>query len=145
MGYEGIMLRNPGGIYKHGRSTLKEGHLLKLKRFVDSEAIVIDVKPLMHNENEAVRNKLGHLERSSKKAGKVATNMVGSLVVRDVKTGVEFEIGTGFDEKQRYDLWSDRHLIVAQKWVVKYKSQPIGVKEKPRFPVFLGFRDKRDM
>jgi hypothetical protein len=29
--------------------------------------------------------------------------------------------------------------------VVKYKSQPTGVKDKPRFPVFLGFRDVVDM
>jgi DNA ligase-1 len=29
--------------------------------------------------------------------------------------------------------------------IVKYKYQEIGVLEKPRFPVFLGFRDKEDM
>src|SRR5690606_28483163 len=40
-GYEGVMLRDPDGPYKFGRSTLREGTLLKLKRFEDAEAVVI--------------------------------------------------------------------------------------------------------
>jgi DNA ligase 1 len=36
-GYEGVILRDPNGAYKHGRSTAKEGGLIKVKRFTDSE------------------------------------------------------------------------------------------------------------
>lgn len=143
LGYEGVMLRHPDGPYKHGRSTTKEGWLLKVKRFEDSEARVIGFSELMHNANEAKRNELGHLERSSHKAGKVGKQTLGALTVKDLKTGVEFDIGTGFTADQRRLLWSVGDNLLGR--VVKYKSQPTGVKEKPRFPVFLGFRDAVDM
>lgn len=139
-GFEGVMLRHPAGPYKHGRSTAKEAWLLKVKRFEDSEAVVLGATELMHNSNEAKRNRLGHLERSSHQAGKVGRQRLGALVVRDVATGVEFELGTGFTDQQRQDFWR-RDLTGL---VVKYKFQPTGVKEKPRFPVFLGFRGEVD-
>ena len=143
LGYEGVMLRHPDGPYKHGRSTAKEGWLLKVKRFEDSEARSVGFSELMHNANEAKRNQLGHLERSSHKANKVGKQMLGALTVQDLKTKVEFDIGTGFTEDQRKLLWATGDNLLGK--VVKYKSQPTGVKEKPRFPVFLGFRDKVDM
>lgn len=143
MGYEGVMLRHPDGPYKHGRSTAKEAWLLKVKRFEDSEARIIGFSELMHNANEAKRNELGHLERSSHKAGKVGRQTLGALTVKDLKTGVEFDIGTGFTADQRQLLWVQADNLVGK--VVKYKYQPTGVKEKPRFPVFIGFRDKVDM
>lgn len=142
-GYEGIMIRSVDGPYKHGRSTLKEGYLLKLKRFLDSEAIVIGYEEQLHNENEATTNELGYKERSSKKSGKVQAGVLGALKVKDIKTKVEFDIGTGFDADQRRLLWLGRKNLVGR--VVKYKYQPVGVKEKPRFPVFLGWRDERDL
>jgi DNA ligase-1 len=49
--YEGVMTRDPLGPYKFGRSGDKEGYLLKLKRFHDSEAIIIDAIEQMHNTN----------------------------------------------------------------------------------------------
>jgi DNA ligase-1 len=39
--------------------------------------------------------------------------------------------------------WAEREKVVGR--LVKYKSQLIGVKERPRFPVFCGFRDMRDL
>lgn len=140
-GYEGLMARLPSGEYKHGRSTLKQAWLLKLKRFADSEATIIATKELMHNSNEATTNALGHKERSHKKAGMVGKGILGAITVVDVRTGVEFDIGTGFTEEQRKELWQ-QDLIGK---LVKYKYQPVGVKDKPRFPVFLGFRDGRDL
>lgn len=140
-GFEGLMARDPDGEYKFGRSTLKQGWLLKLKRFEDSEAKVIGWEPLKHNHNIAQLNALGHQERSTKQAGKqVDASLMGALVVQDTKTKVEFGIGTGFTEAQRR---SYRDNVVGL--TVKYKYQPTGVKEKPRFPVFLGFRDSRDL
>ncbi len=142
-GYEGIMLRSLDGPYKHGRSTLKESYLLKVKRFTDAEAIIIGMSPLMHNTNEQTKDELGHSVRSSKKEGKVALQQLGALKVRDVKSGVEFDIGTGFTGEQRITFWHGRHDLIGK--VVKYKSQPVGVKDRPRFPVFLGFRSLIDL
>ena len=64
-GWEGVMLRDPYGAYKCGRSTAREGGLLKVKRFTDAEATVVGVEEQMHNENEAKTNALGLTERSS--------------------------------------------------------------------------------
>src|SRR5262249_17941346 len=35
-GHEGIMLRDPNGPYKFGRATMREGWLMKVKRFEDA-------------------------------------------------------------------------------------------------------------
>lgn len=142
-GYEGVMLRSVDGLYKYGRSTLKEGYLLKLKRFADGEAEVIGVEELQHNHNQARVGELGQTVRSSEKAGMVGGNTLGALVVKDLETGVTFNIGTGFTSALREELWAKRESLVGQ--IVKYKHFPTGVVEAPRFPVFLGFRDRIDM
>lgn len=144
-GYEGIMLRKKESLYKFGRSTLKEGHLMKLKRFEDGEAEVLGMTELMHNGNEAETNLLGQKERSSKKANMTGKDMMGSLIVRDIKTGIEFEIGTGFTAAARQWWWE--RVLPHPQWqpIIKYKYQPVGVKDKPRFPVYLGIRDRRDI
>ncbi len=137
-GYEGVMLRHQRGPYKHGRSTEKEGWLLKLKRFEDSEAVILDTYELMHNANEAKTSELGYTERSSHKSGMVGRGILGGLSVKDAYSGVEFDIGTGFDQATREALWKQRDQLREQ--VIKYKFFASGVKDKPRFPVFLGFR-----
>lgn len=142
-GYEGVMIRSFEGPYKCGRSTVKEGFLLKIKRFTDSEAQIIGFTARMHNTNEATMDELGHTKRSSAKAGLVATAYLGTLQVRDVQSGVTFEIGTGFDDALRKEIWENRGDYLDK--IVKYKFQEIGTMDKPRFPVFLGFRDERDM
>lgn len=142
-GYEGLILRDPSARYKNGRSTRLEQGLLKLKRFEDAEAVVIGVEPLYANDNKAKRNALGLTERSSKKAGKRKLTKLGCLVVRDLRTGVRFEIGTGFTDAQRRALWKQRAKLPGQ--LAKYRSQPHGKKDAPRFPVFISFRDPRDL
>jgi DNA ligase-1 len=145
-GHEGVILRKPGSPYKHGRSTVKEGYLLKLKRFQDGEAEVIGLTELMHNGNGAITNELGRTARSHKKAGLVGAGVMGTLQVRDVVTGVEFEIGTGFTAEERKTIWAhyEENPNVWSWNLVKYKHFPVGAKDKPRHPVFLGWRDKRD-
>jgi DNA ligase-1 len=142
-GYEGLMIRSGYGHYKFGRSTKKEGLLLKVKRFTDSEAKIVGWRELMTNTNEAKINELGQKARSHKKAGMVPADMLGAWIVEDLKTGQEFDIGTGFTDSQRIEFWKNRAIF--KHVIVKYKYQEVGVKDKPRFPVFIGFRDKRDM
>lgn len=142
-GFEGIMIRSPNGIYKYGRSTAREGHLLKLKRFKDGEAVVIGFEERMHNANEATLDERGYTARSSHKENLIPMNTLGALIVRDCKTGIEFGIGTGFQDVERKYIWDLRQSYVGL--IVVYKHFETGVKVAPRFPVFKGFRDKRDM
>jgi DNA ligase-1 len=141
-GFEGAMVRSVDGPYKCGRSTVKEGHLLKMKRFCDAEAVVIGYEELQHNENEKTTDALGHSKRSTAKSGKTGGGVLGTLLVRDPVTGVEFGIGGGFTADDRIRLWAARETLVGR--LAKYKHFPIGTKEAPRFPTFLGWRDPGD-
>lgn len=140
-GYEGIMLRSFLGPYKFGRSTTSEGILLKLKRFDDGEALVIGVEEEMHNGNVATTSELGRTKRSSHKENKTGKGTMGALVVRGIGgpfDGVEFKIGTGFTA-------ADRARTDWLGTIVKYKYFAVGVKDKPRHPVYAGDRMKEDM
>ena len=141
--YEGVMLRAPNSPYKCGRSTLNEGYLLKFKRFEDSEAEVLGFVEQMANNNEKVKDELGNSKRSSHKANKAPKNTLGKILVRDLKTGVEFSIGTGFDDAMKKEIWDNQPTYIGK--LVTYQFQPSGMKDKPRFPSFKGFRDLRDI
>lgn len=151
-GFEGGMIRDPLGRYKFGRSTVKEGILLKIKSFEDEEAVVISAVEQMRNENEAVRNAVGAIERSSAKEGKVPTGLLGALVCR-FQDGAEFEVGTGFDVATRLSLWQEcvdaeavgidvETLFSGRVATIKHQpppgGRPAGV--APRFPVFKSWR-----
>lgn len=143
-GYEGIMLRSGTGGYKFGRSTPKQQWLIKIKRFVDSEAIILGFEAKTTNTNEKKTNALGHSERSTAKAGMIECDTLGTLLVKDVKSGVEFRIGSGFDDTMRKHIWDNRDKYLNQ--FIKYKCfEQSGKKDKPRFPIAIGFRHPDDM
>jgi DNA ligase 1 len=148
---EGVMIRSAGSPYKCGRSTINEGYLIKIKRFEDAEAIIYGVEEEMENTNPATRDKFGRTERSKNKEGLVPKGRMGKLLVRtwpgDTSKQplpcIEFEIGTGFTAAMRQEFWDARKKLIGK--LVKYKHQPHGAKDKPRCPVFLGFRDMWDL
>ena len=143
-GYEGLIVRDPRGAYKENRSTLREGGMVKIKRHVDAEAIVIGAEELMHNANDATTNALGYTERTSHLANQVGMGTLGSLRVQLLSDpDVEFSVGTGMTAEDRTWMWNNREQMVGK--IIKYKSFPVGVKDKPRHPVFLGFRDLEDL
>jgi DNA ligase 1 len=148
-GFEGAMVRDPNGLYKFGRSTAKEGGLIKVKRFEDAEAVVVGFEERMHNDNEKTVDNLGHTKRSTHQENKHPAGDLGALVCA-IGTGtlsnpqVVFNIGTGFTQGQRTRLWQERESLVGR--IVKYKSfTAAGVKDAPRFPVFLGWRHPDDL
>lgn len=141
-GYEGIMLRSIDGLYKFGRSTMKEGGLMKLKQFSDAEAVIIGFEEQLHNTNEQTRDNLGNAERSSHKAWMVGKDTLGVLQVRGLNgpyKDIEFGVGTGFDDAFRETIWRAQSKFMGK--TIKYKYFPSGSKDAPRFPVFLGFRE----
>ena len=142
IGYEGLILRAPNGPYKQGRSTVKEGYLLKVKRFLDAEATIVGFEERMENRNEKTINELGRSSRSSHKENKFGRGDLGALICK-THEGIEFGIGTGFDDAERTQIWGIRNNLLGK--IVKYKFFPVGVKEAPRHPVFLGFRNPIDL
>jgi len=145
LGYEGTMVRSLDGEYKYGRSTTNQGILLKLKNWEDEEAQVIGVVEQMHNTNEAEKDNLGRTKRSTAKAGLVGKDTLGALKCKTLRDGVLFEIGTGFDDALRKEIWESAADGTIPAPIVKFKHQPDPGGRKdgqaPRFPVFLGFRN----
>ena len=95
-GAEGIVLRDPGALYKHGRGTSKDQVMIKIKRFKSAEALVLGVSPRMHNNNLEEISPLGYTERSSAKEGLEETDILGRLDViglNGVWKNVHFSIG----------------------------------------------------
>lgn len=144
-GYEGIMLRKREGLYKEGRSTMREAGLVALKRVKDAEAVIIGFEELMHNDNKAKTNELGYTERSSALAGKVPGNTLGKFIVKGHHTSpfaeVEFKIGSGvgLTQELRKEIWDNQAKYLGK--IVTHKYQDHGIKDKPRQPIFKSFRE----
>ena len=140
-GGEGLIGRNPNGVYKYGRSTPKEQLSIKFKFFEQEEFEVVGFTERMHNTNEQKRDELGYAERSSAKDGLVPTNTLGSLVL---KYGDDtFNCGTGFSDALRYEIWSNQDKYLGKLASIRYMS--VGAKDLPRCPSFVWFRDTEDM
>jgi len=142
-GHEGVMIRAPHGPYKQGRATVQQGWLLKVKKFTDAEGEVIGFAEGMKNGNEKTVDALGHAKRSTHQSNMIPLGTLGAIKIRDLKTGAEFHVGTGFDHTMRREYWGQRDSLMGK--IVKYKYQAVGTLLLPRFPVFIGFRHEDDM
>jgi DNA ligase 1 len=169
-GFEGTMLRELTGGYKWGRSTLREGLLLKVKKGmsgldkVREEAEIIGFQEQMHDPVEVKRRELRNLAESedltvansakkallamhgaAKKDSLVPADTLGAFLVRDVKTGVEFRVGTGpiLTKEGRQNIWDNQDDYLGK--ILSYECFPYGDKDKPRHPVAVGFRHEDDL
>ena len=141
-GWEGVITRDPEAPYKCGRSTAREAYMGKLKQFIDAEFEIIGFEERMHNTNEATVNERGLTQRSSAKDGKVGRGDLGALICR-TKEGHTFNVGTGFNDAQRAELWAIRHELAGQLAKVEYHA--VGSNTVPVLPVFLQIRPAEDM
>jgi DNA ligase 1 len=142
-GYEGIILRDAKSLYKQGKATEKEGSLWRIKRFEDSEGVIVGFEEGMSNQNAAQTNELGHTKRSSSKAGKVPMGTMGAIKMRDEKNGWDLSVGTGFTPAQRQEIWNNREQLLGK--IGKYSFFRVGSGESARFPSWIGLRDPLDL
>lgn len=128
LGYEGIIVRDFSGPYKCGRATENEGWLLKFKRFLDSEAVIIGFK-------EQIR-----------KANKVRKGILGKFIARDEVRfpGVDLKIATGknLTTALRRDIWNNQEIYLGK--IINYRYQGVGTTNAPRFPTWHSFRHSDD-
>jgi hypothetical protein len=143
-GFEGVIVRKPKSPYKFGRSTVRQLYLGKIKRFDDAEARIIDFEEQLENTNTATIDARGETERSHHKANMKPKNTLGKLICEHPDFGV-IAIGTGkgLTHALRQEIWNNQSKYLGR--ICKFKYFPIGMKDKPRLPIFLGFRSPQDI
>lgn len=143
-GYEGLILRTAGGRYKHGRATLKEGIIFKMKAFETADAVVIGFEEQVRLKAGVVRgvNELGRTAKTYRAEDHEPAGTMGALRVRD-EAGREFNMGwgRGWTHLKRANLWARRAKLVGQ-WV-EFRYMVAGEKDLPRMPQLLRFREAK--
>jgi DNA ligase-1 len=132
LGYEGTMLRSPDGIYKHGESTILEGIMMKLKRFIDEEVVIENFFEALTNTNEQYLDERGLAKRSSAQAGKVLAGTLGGFMARR-SNGQLCMVGCGkLPHDERLKIWKNQRLYVGKPFTMRYMGY--GMKDTPRMP-----------
>lgn len=141
-GYEGIILRSPNGEWKNGRNSPKQDLFLRMKPSSDSEFVITGVVEALQNNNVATTNELGYTERSSHQENKVGKGMIGAFTGIDVESGILITVGAGkLTHSERVEAFENPPIGS----VAKYRSMTSGVKDLPRFPRFISYRDITDL
>jgi len=143
LGYEGVMIRQPNSKYKFGRSTVKQGTLLKIKKFFDDEAELLEIIEAQHNLNEQDYDELGYSKRSSCKENLVPAGTAGSLVVKWNDKEFRVGFGPGFTDSVKQELWNNREDLIGE--LVKFSYQELSKDGIPRFGKMLEIRHPDDL
>ena len=118
-GYEGVMIKDPDGLYECKRSAL----MLKMKPFIEVSLEVKDVE-----------------EGTGKNEG-----TLGALVCEGTDTGkfIKVNVGSGITDEQRDEFWKQKKDIIGN--IVEIRADVISKNQDDdhyslRFPRFLSFR-----
>lgn len=154
-GFEGVIIRDPDAPYKFGRSTVKEGYFLRIKRFYDTEGLIVGIKEGFTNLNAPKRDPNGKINRSTFKGNMAPNGMLGTIIVkplvdviyrgqRVIQADKEIEISPGkMTHLERKYFFENQSELMGK--IAKFQYFPIGIKDKPRFPTFQSFRDNTDL
>lgn len=111
-GYEGIIVRHYANIYERKRSTL----IMKFKPKKEDIYVIRGFKEELSNEGTP-KGQLG-------------------AIVCESGNGQTFNVGSGFTEDQRIDLWANRDQLQGKQVRIAYQHLSSG-RRVPRFPVFV--------
>ena len=120
-GEEGVIIKNISSPWVNKRSP----DLVKMKEILEADLEIVDVK-----EGE----------------GKF-TGALGAFIVKDSSGGTLCAVGTGFDDEQRKEYWSNRNSLKGNIVAVQYNAK---IKSKSNdlgslfLPVFVEMRDDKD-
>jgi len=116
-GYEGAMFKPADRPYEFKRSDA----VLKIKKFDTVDCRVVEAE-----------------EGNGKHAGRL-----GALVVEEMASGERFNVGTGFTDDQRHELWLRYRAgrLIGRTAEVRYQNKT--AHGKARFPSFVRFREDK--
>lgn len=139
-GYEGLILKAYNGHYKHGRATVNEGLMYKVKPYRTFDGKILFIEERQLNTSESYINELGKKQKHNNKDAMIPTGIAGSFIVE--YEGVQQRVNLTGEESFRKDVWTNRDKYIG-KWI-EYKGMLIGSKDRVRHPVFLRFREDRN-
>jgi len=113
LGYEGAMIKDLESPYIFGRGY----ETMKMKEFNDADLAIINT-----------------IEGTGKHSGKL-----GSVVV--CFNGVDVQVGSGFSDDLRQQIWNDRERFIGK--IIEVRYQEVTPDGSLRFPTFSCFRNDR--
>jgi len=138
--YEGLILRNPNGLYKYGRCRISEQNSYKVKPWVtiDSKIIGIVQATVVNDDVEKTVTELGFSRTSKKQGDRHLINKANAFIV-DYE-GKELHIPIAMTDEQKLYIWEHQNEYIGK--FVEYKFMKIGMKENglPRIPKMLRMR-----
>lgn len=142
-GFEGSMLRRKDGIYKEGRSTLIEQYLLKVKMFSHSEARIIGYEEEYENTNETFYDVYGKAIKRKTKDGKEGKGRLGKYLCVSPDYSEPFKVSCmTMTHAERESRWLSREKDIGQ--YLRFKHLKHGEMDRPRHPLYAGFRHPDD-
>ena len=151
-GFEGVMLRSQNGYYKHGRSTVKERDLRKLKPFESVDAVIVGFKQqaqLTEKAKATITDKdaFGRSKRGHRKGDRELVEAVGSVEVEYIcpVDGTKKRCFPKYKKGSpvRTEItWANKDQYLGR-WV-EVEHVPVGMKDALRFPRIVRFRPDLD-
>ena len=143
-GYEGLILRDPKSLYKHGRGTIREAIIFKVKPFLELDAQVTGVVQATRVDEMAEKtiNELGRSVTSKKKDDRILIEKASAVTV-DYK-GQSLKVTLALTDEEKIEVWKNRDSYIGR-WI-EYKYLAVGMKEGglPRHPTSLRWRIDKD-
>jgi len=141
-GNEGAMLRDPEGIYKRGRGTLKQGIIYKLKPYRTFDAVITGVvqATVVDPSAEKKTNELGRSVTSKKKGDRIPIEKACAFWV-DYE-GKPLKVVLAMTDEEKEEVWKNQDSYIGR--TIEYKGMLVGAKDLPRHPIMLRFREDRD-
>ena len=103
---------------------------------------MIGFEEQMDNYNLKEKDELGYSKRSTSKEGLVPANTLGRFIIDF--NGMELDIAPGnFNHLDRKEIWSNQDEFLGK--LLKFRYFNHGIKDKPRFPRAIGFRNLMDL
>lgn len=141
-GYEGLMLKNPEGKYKCGRTTVRENLMYKVKPYQTFDRVILGIVQATEVNKDAPKkkNELGRSVTSKKKGDRHLIPKACSFTVPFGQHKLDVSIALS-DSYKKY-IWENQEKYLGK--YIEFKGLMIGAKDLPRHPVFLRFREDKD-
>lgn len=141
-GWEGLVLTHKHHTYKHGRTTLNSGTLLKMKDDKNEyDGVIVDVEEGTNVKEgvERTKDELGNSKTSGCKGDREPSGMAKGFLCDF--NGTVFTVGLqGFNNEAKVELLKNKNQYIGRHF--KYVAMP-PVKKVPRHAFFDQWRDPK--